>query len=164
MRIVYLSFNREIHVRRRLRKKRRSGFGGGGHEVTSGFDRHRIRDSDSESEESENDRAKSSSQSRDDTENLRKQLERERKAREEAEKKVKNEREKNSKLTQEMKDCIKTFYPTSWKENKKYAHNKIDAWDYGEISKVSDVSRGQNRSFCSLKSCFRSGKNHMART
>lgn len=137
------SSEEEMHVRRRLRKKRRSGFGtSGGNEVTSGFDRHRIRDSESESDESGNDRAKSTAQSPDETENLRKQLENERKAREaekrESEKKIKNEREKNSKLTQEMKDCIKTFYPTSWKENNKYAHNKIDAWDYEKIRGVSD--------------------------
>ena len=52
---------------------------------------------------------------------------------------LKNEREKNEKLLEEMKSCVKHFYPTSWKSQTKYSHNEIETWKDDQIFKTSKV-------------------------
>ena len=108
--------------------------------MTSGFDRHRIIDTDESDDSEGNQNSKSPANNNGELLEMKKLYEKEKKAREEAEKKSSFEKDKNSKLTLEMKECIKTFYPTSWKDRGEYAHTRIDAWDYQKIRTISTVS------------------------
>lgn len=125
----------EQQVRRRLRRKRKSGrhFG---NEVTSGFDRHRLASSESENEsDSDIERDSNMKNKKHKTPDLQK-LENQNKALQD---RLKNEREKNEKLLEEMKSCVKHFYPTSWKSQTKYSHNEIETWKDDQIFKTSKV-------------------------
>ena len=34
----------------------------------------------------------------------------------------------------EMRSCVKHFYPTSWKQSDQYSHSRIENWDHQTIT------------------------------
>jgi len=127
----------EMKVTRRLRRKRKSGFGrSNGNEVTSGFDRHRLATSESESgsDQKSDDEQDSRPNKRDNrresarTAEVENELKRIKREKEELE-------ERNQILMNEMRSCVKHFYPTSWKQSDQYSHSRIENWDHQTITK-----------------------------
>ena len=49
-----------------------------------------------------------------------------------------NERQKEL-MIEEMRSCVKHFYPTSWKSSESYSHRNIESWDHETISRNSKV-------------------------
>lgn len=124
----------EMKITRRLRRKRKSGFGrSNGNEVTSGFDRHRKISSGSEeseqSDQSDQDSGRRKERIRDSSRvnDIEKELKKMKQQNEEL-------AERNNILMQEMRSCVKHFYPTSWKQSDRYSHNKIENWDQRTIT------------------------------
>ena len=54
-------------------------------------------------------------------------------------KRIKREKEeleeRNQILMNEMRSCVKHFYPTSWKQSDQYSHSRIENWDHQTITK-----------------------------
>ena len=54
-------------------------------------------------------------------------------------KRIKREKEeleeRNLILMNEMRSCVKHFYPTSWKQSDQYSHSRIENWDHQTITK-----------------------------
>lgn len=68
------------------------------------------------------------------------ELEKYRKQNEELKRRMEeNERQKEL-MIEEMRSCVKHFYPTSWKSSESYSHRNIESWDHETISRNSKVT------------------------
>ena len=67
------------------------------------------------------------------------ELEKYRKANEDLKRRMeKNERQKEM-MIEEIRSCVKHFYPISWRSSESLLHRNIESWDYVTFSRNSKV-------------------------
>lgn len=130
----------ELIIKRNLRRRRPGHISGA--EVTSGFDRHRVvevsddSDSDSGRPKSKN-RRRAPSDDSTDVFRLENQLAKMKKesAKEKTTWKERLERleKDNRDIVKDFQECIKHFYPTSWKSKTGKDHSAIEKWSLEKV-------------------------------
>ena len=68
------------------------------------------------------------------------EFEKVRRQNEELQKRISQQEARNQGLLEEMRACVKHFYPTSWKSSESYSHRNIESWDHETLSRNSKVT------------------------